>query len=50
METRQTPGKDKEDLKNYLSEINHDGIFFKGQMILGGILVFAFLLYFMWMA
>ena len=40
--------KEREDLKDYLSEINYDGMFFKGQMILGGILLGVFLIYFMW--
>lgn len=48
MEARENSGKEKEDLKNYLSEINYDGMFFKGQMILSAILVFAFILYFLW--
>lgn len=49
MKARQTPVKQRDDLKNYLSEINFDGMFFKGQMILGGILIFAFLLYFIYL-
>lgn len=50
METGDNLRKEKEDLKDYLSQINWDGMFFKGQMILGGILLCAFLLYFLWMS
>ncbi len=49
MEARDNYGKEREDLKNYLSQINFDGMFFKGQMILGGILIGIFLIYFVWM-
>ncbi|MFO7721077.1 MAG: hypothetical protein R6W85_11615 [Gillisia sp.] len=50
MEARENLGKESENLKNYLSEINQDGMFFKGQMILGGILLGVLLIYFIWMA
>jgi len=48
MESRKNSGKEREDLKNYLSQINYDGLFFKGQMILGAILLGVFLAYFIW--
>lgn len=48
MEARDNLGKEREDLKDYLSQINWDGMFFKGQMIIGGILLGAFLFYFLW--
>jgi len=50
METGENLRKEREDLKNYLSEINYDGMFFKGQMILGGILLAGFLVYLIWLA
>lgn len=49
MKTGDNFRKEREDLKDYLSEINYDGMFFKGQMILGGILVCAFLIYLLWL-
>ncbi len=49
MKARENTGREREDLKNYLSEINYDGMFFKGQMILGAILLGVFLIYFIWM-
>ena len=48
MKVGEKPEVEREDLKNYLSEINYDGMFFKGQMILGGILLAGFLIYFFW--
>jgi len=49
MKTGDNLRKEREDLKDYLSEINYDGMFFKGQMILGGILVCVFLIYLLWL-
>ena len=50
MDARQNQGKEREDLKDYLSQINYDGLFFKGQMVLGAILFCVFVFYFMWNA
>jgi len=48
MEARENLWKDREDLKNYSSQINWDRMFFKAQMITGGILLGAILIYLMW--
>lgn len=50
MEARENFRKERDDLKDYLSQINHDGMFFKGQLILGGILLGIFVFYILWMA
>ena len=50
MEARENLRKEREDLKNYSSRINFDSMFFKGQKILGGILLSLFFIYFLWMA
>ena len=49
MEARDNLKKELEDLKNYSSQINYDGMFFKGQKILAGILLGVFLIYYLWM-
>ena len=48
MEARENFWKDREDLKDYTSQINWDRMFFKAQMILGGILLAGILVYLMW--
>lgn len=48
MKARGNIGNEREDLKDYLSQINWDGMFFKVQMVLGGILLIALVFYLMW--
>ncbi|MEP6262774.1 MAG: hypothetical protein ABJ092_14455 [Gillisia sp.] len=48
MEARENLRNESEALKVYSSQINFDKMFFKGQIILGAILIVAFLLYFLW--
>ncbi|MDX1603633.1 MAG: hypothetical protein R3209_11210 [Salinimicrobium sediminis] len=40
--------EEKEDLKNYLTQINWDAFFLKAQLIMSGIFVVAFMVYIVW--
>lgn len=48
METRENYLREKENLKNYLSHINRDWWFLKGQLILCVILLAAIIVYYLW--
>ncbi|NJY62768.1 hypothetical protein HC174_08360 [Salinimicrobium sp. CDJ15-81-2] len=41
--------KEKEHLKNYLTQINWDAYFLKAQLVVGGSFVVAFMVYILWL-
>lgn len=48
METRGKVWKEKDELRSYLTHINRDWWILKGQLIFGGVLLFAVIFFLLW--